>query len=193
MDDFLNKRKDTFALGICNGCQFFSQLIQDNFIDGVDGTQWPLFKRNESERFEGRLSMVQIQDTAATRESVFLRDMIGSRIPSIIAHGEGRAAFASQGALDGLEQSGCVGIRFVEDGQQEGTTRYPVNPNGSPHGITGISSLNGRLLIMMPHPERGITREAMSWRPEVQSQAWNGRGPWMRMFESARKWVESHA
>lgn len=190
MDTFLNKRKDTFALGVCNGCQFFSQLIRDGFVKGIDKDQWPLFKRNESERFEGRVSMVQVQDSAVVRKSVFLRDMIGSRIPSIIAHGEGRASFASTKAIDEVEKSGCVGLRFVEDGKTQGTTRYPINPNGSPNGITGLSSPDGRLLIMMPHPERGITRESMSWRPEAQSKAWNGRGPWMRMFESARMWVQ---
>ncbi|UZJ54233.1 hypothetical protein CBS101457_003553 [Exobasidium rhododendri] len=191
MDTFLNKRKDTFALGVCNGCQFFSQLVQDGFIEGASKESWPTFKSNESERFEGRVSMVQIEDTPTIRQSVFLRDMIGSRIPSIIAHGEGRASFADPASsLAQMESSGSVGIRFVEDGKQEGTTRYPINPNGSPNGITGVSSADGRLLIMMPHPERGITREAMSWRPELQSQSWNGRGPWMRMFESARKWVE---
>lgn len=192
LDHFLNKRKDTFALGVCNGCQFFSQLIRDGFIESVDKEYWPLFKRNESERFEGRVSMVQIQDTTATRKSVFLRDMIGSKFPSIIAHGEGRASFASEEALASMETSDCIGIRFVEDGSNRGTTRYPINPNGSPNGITGLSSSDGRLLIMMPHPERGITRESMSWRPEEQSKSWNGRGPWMRMFESARTWVQEN-
>jgi phosphoribosylformylglycinamidine synthase len=204
LDHFLNTRSDTFALGVCNGCQFFSHLANEGLLN-VDGRTndaassrltWPRFTTNASERFEGRVSMVAINDTPATRKSVFLRDMIGSRLPSIIAHGEGRASFDDQQSqLDALERSGCIAIRFVEDGESDirrGTTRYPINPNGSPNGLTGLVSLDGRVLAMMPHPERGITRESMSWRPEAVSKAWNGHGPWQRMFESARKWVAQH-
>lgn len=203
LDAFLNKRSDTFALGVCNGCQFLSHLARSGLLKtgsaepkATESKQlvWPRFTNNISERFEGRVSMVAINDTPAVRRSVFLRDMIGSRLPSIIAHGEGRAAFENQEIeLQALESAGSIAIRFVEDGQSDitkGTTRYPINPNGSPNGLTGLISLDGRVLAMMPHPERGITRESMSWRPEASTQAWNGHGPWQRMFESARKWVE---
>lgn len=202
LDAFLNKRLDTFALGVCNGCQFFSHLARSGLLktgyegngNQVDQLVWPRFTNNISERFEGRVSMVAINDTPAVRKSVFLRDMIGSRLPSIIAHGEGRAAFENQEKeLQALESAGSIAIRFIEHDQSDltkGTTRYPINPNGSPNGLTGLVSLDGRVLAMMPHPERGITRESMSWRPEAKTQAWNGHGPWQRMFESARKWVD---
>lgn len=201
LDTFFNQRKDTFALGVCNGCQYLSTLVRTGLVNvgadsGADAMQggsknWPRFVGNASERFEGRVCMVHVDDTPIVRQSVFLRDMVGSTLPSIVAHGEGRALFPSNGALSDMEASGCVALRYVEDGSSGvGTERYPINPNGSPNGITGISSHDGRILALMPHPERGTSREAMSWRPEAASKAWNGRGPWMRMFESARTWVE---
>lgn len=202
LDHFFNKRTDTFGLGVCNGCQFFSHLARSGLLNTGTTAEsdkprptWPRFTTNASERFEGRVCMVSINDTPAVRRSVFLRDMIGSRLPSIIAHGEGRASFEEEDAeLSALEAAGSVAIRFVEHGQAtdlaKGTTRYPINPNGSPNGLTGLISLDGRILAMMPHPERGISREAMSWRPEGVSQAWSGHGPWQRMFESARRWIE---
>lgn len=200
LDTFLNKRSDTFALGVCNGCQFLSTLVRAGLIDVNDAQgksqakNWPRFITNASERFEGRVCMVSIDDTPVTRQSVFLREMVGSKLPAIVAHGEGRAVFSTDSSLEEAEASGCVAMRYVEDGQstnQLGTTRYPINPNGSPNGITALSSFDGRILALMPHPERGVTREAMSWRPEMSSQSWNGRGPWFRMFESARTWVET--
>ncbi len=185
---FFQARKDTFGLGICNGCQMFSQLGKAGLIPGAE--HWPEFKPNESARYEGRVCMVEISERAV-ESSVFLRDMAGSRLPTIVAHGEGRASFASESDLAHCETNGLAVVRYVEDGAAsgQGTTRYPCNPNGSPNGITAVQTADGRFLAMMPHPERGVSRESMSWRPEVESKAWKGRGPWFRMFESARVWV----
>ena len=188
LTDFFANRKDTFALGICNGCQMLSQLGKAGLIPGAE--RWPTFKPNSSARYEGRVCTVEISDRAA-EASVFLRDMAGSRMPTIVAHGEGRASFAQKADLQFCETNGLAVVRYVEDGapSSQGTTRYPINPNGSPNGITAVQTADGRFLAMMPHPERGVSRESMSWRPEVESKAWKGRGPWFRMFESARVWV----
>ncbi|KAK0546505.1 phosphoribosylformylglycinamidine synthase [Tilletia horrida] len=192
-EDFLGKRKDTFTLGVCNGCQMVSQLAQAGLIPGAE--RWPTFKANESARYEGRVCMVQIgQDESASSsssssKSIFFSDMAGSRIPAIVAHGEGRASFKSEADLEYCEAQGLVAVRFVESGSSQGTARYPINPNGSPNGITGLTSPDGRVLVMMPHPERGVTAEAMSWRPPAASREWKGRGPWQRMFENARRFV----
>ncbi|CEH12898.1 phosphoribosylformylglycinamidine synthase [Ceraceosorus bombacis] len=182
-------RNDTFALGVCNGCQLFSQLGQAGLIPGAE--QWPTFKVNESARFEGRLCMVEVDEGPVTSKSVFLRDMVGSRLPAVIAHGEGRASFKDRADQDAVESSGLVGVRYVEHGapKGQGTTRYPINPNGSPNGITAVSTPDGRILALMPHPERGISAESMSWKPAGASEAWKGRGPWLQMFQSARTWV----
>ncbi|KDN40612.1 phosphoribosylformylglycinamidin [Tilletiaria anomala UBC 951] len=188
LTDFFGNRKDTFGLGVCNGCQMFSQLGHAGLIPGAE--RWPSFKPNASARYEGRVCMVEVSEKAVA-SSVFMREMAGSRLPAIVAHGEGRASFASEGDLQHCESNGLAILRYVEDGAPtgRGTTRYPINPNGSPHGITAVQTPDGRFLAMMPHPERGVTREAMSWRPEVESKSWRGRGPWFRMFESARVWV----
>ena len=178
-------REDTFALGVCNGCQFMSNLRE--IIPGAQ--DWPDFKPNRSERFEGRVCVVEVVPGPATERSVFLRDMAGSRLPVAVAHGEGRASFADPADLEHVEAAGLVAVRYVEQGASEGTERYPCNPNGSPHGITGVQSPDGRVLAMMPHPERGVTAEAMSWRPASASREWKGRGPWQRMFENARRFV----
>lgn len=190
-EEFIAHRTDTFTLGICNGCQFLSQLAQSGLIPGAQ--DWPTFQRNKSGRFEGRACTVQVSSEGeVVKKSVFLRDMTGSRLPAIVAHGEGRAYFASPDSQKRAVKAGLVGVRYVESGSagSEGTEIYPANPNGSPDGITALMTPDGRCLAMMPHPERGITAEAMSWKPASASHEWRGRGPWLRMFESARQWVK---
>ncbi|PWN27664.1 phosphoribosylformylglycinamidin [Jaminaea rosea] len=190
---FLVERKDTFALGVCNGCQFLSQLAKSGLVPN-GGEDWPTFERNKSGRFEGRVCTVQVDvESEVVKKSVFLRDMAGSRLPAIVAHGEGRAQWSSPEAQARAAQRGLVALRYVEAGsapESGGATAYPTNPNGSPDGITALSTDDGRILAMMPHPERGITAEAMSWKPAGAAQEWKGKGPWLRMFESARRWCE---
>jgi len=178
---FRNER--TFTLGVCNGCQLLSYLK-----DIIPGAQdWPTFKTNRSERFESRTSMVEIVNESVARSSVFLRDMVGSKLPVAVAHGEGRASF-SHGGDDkkALELQGLVALRYI-DSQGAPTERYPLNPNGSPGGITGIHTPDGRILAIMPHPERVTTLESNSWYPP-SLESWKGMGPWFRMFQSARQW-----
>ncbi|AYC31973.1 phosphoribosylformylglycinamidine synthase [Pseudomonas cavernae] len=170
-------RKDSFTLGVCNGCQMLS-----NLHELVPGSEfWPHFVRNRSEQFEARVAMVQVQESA----SIFLRGMAGSRLPIAIAHGEGHAEFESEEALLESDLSGCVAMRFV-DNHGKVTETYPANPNGSPRGITGLTSRDGRVTIMMPHPERVFRAVQNSWRPDE----WQEDGGWMRMFRNARVWVD---
>ena len=170
------ERKDSFALGVCNGCQMMS-----NLHELIPGTEfWPHFVRNRSEQFEARVAMVQVQES----QSIFLQGMAGSRLPIAIAHGEGHAEFESEEALLESDLSGCVALRFV-DNHGKVTESYPANPNGSPRGITGLTSRDGRVTIMMPHPERVFRAVQNSWRPDE----WQEDGGWMRMFRNARVWV----
>ncbi|ASJ74897.1 phosphoribosylformylglycinamidine synthase [Granulosicoccus antarcticus] len=166
------ERDDTFSLGVCNGCQMMSRL--KSLIPGTDN--WPRFERNESEQFEARVATVEIYESP----SLFLTDMVGSRLPVALAHGEGRVVF------DQIEQaqvaSVCLG--YV-DNQGAMTETYPLNPNGSPFGVTGLCNDDGRVTIMMPHPERVFRTVTNSWAPP----AWGENGPWLRMFENARVWV----
>ncbi|KAI8071486.1 phosphoribosylformylglycinamidine synthase [Gongronella butleri] len=171
-------RDNTFALGVCNGCQFLSQLA--DLIPGADN--WPRFERNESEQFEGRTTMVEIQPSG----NIFFKDMEGSRFPIAVAHGEGRADFKKPGAQDAFIDANLSAVRYV-DNYGRPTQRYPFNPNGSPAGIAGISTPNGRVLAMMPHPERVVLKESNSWYPD--NQQWGQKGPWLRMFANARQWV----
>ena len=171
------ERKDSFALGVCNGCQMMS-----NLHELIPGTEfWPHFVRNRSEQFEARVAMVQIQESA----SILLRGMAGSRMPIAIAHGEGHAEFESEEALLEADLSGCVSMRFV-DNHGKVTERYPANPNGSPRGITGLTSRDGRVTILMPHPERVFRAVQNSWRPDD----WQEDGGWLRLFRNARVWVD---
>ncbi|PIE41106.1 MAG: phosphoribosylformylglycinamidine synthase [Gammaproteobacteria bacterium] len=169
-------RDDTFALGVCNGCQMLSNLHE--LIPGTD--HWPHFVRNHSEQFEARFSVVEIQASP----SIMLQGMEGTRLPIAVAHGEGRAEFKTADHLAGLDSSGLVAMRYV-DNWGSVTETYPANPNGSPRGITGVSSLDGRVTIMMPHPERVYRTVQMSWHPAD----WGADSPWLRMFRNARKWV----
>jgi phosphoribosylformylglycinamidine synthase len=165
-------RPDSFALGVCNGCQMMSQLSA--LIPGAG--DWPRFERNVSEQFEGRTVMVEVLDSP----SIFFAGMAGSRIPIANAHGEGRAVFAS----DEARARAVVALRYV-DAQGQPTDRYPYNPNGSPAGITGLTTPDGRFTILMPHPERVHRTVQMSWQPPGLGED----SPWMRMFRNARRWI----
>ncbi|OBW68846.1 MAG: Six-hairpin glycosidase [Aureobasidium pullulans] len=181
------ERKDTFTLGVCNGCQFLSRLT--DIIPGAE--TWPTFETNVSEQYEARVCMVEVMDQPK-QPSVFLHGMNGSYIPIITAHGEGQATFdtsaASSASPQALMNEGLVSMRYV-DNYLKSTEKYPYNPNGSPQGITGVRTPDGRVLAMMPHPERTILKEVGSWMPREQSDTWGEFGPWVRMFKSARKWV----
>jgi len=169
-------REDTFALGVCNGCQMLSNLHE--LIPGAE--HWPRFVRNQSEQFEARVCMVEVQDSP----SVFLQGMAGSRMPIAVAHGDGHAAFGSEAHLDALLDSGNLALRYV-DNYGKVTETYPANPNGSPAGVTGITTADGRVTIMMPHPERVYRAVTNSWSPDD----WSEDGAWMRMFRNARVWA----
>jgi phosphoribosylformylglycinamidine synthase len=169
-------RTDTFALGICNGCQMMSNL--HDIIPGAE--RWPHFVRNNSEQFEARVAMVQIPQNP----SIFLQGMQGSMLPIAVAHGEGLAEFRDPTHIEQVILDKQVALCFV-DNRGNLTPTYPYNPNGSPHGITGLTTPDGRFTIMMPHPERVFRAVANSWRPDD----WNEDGPWMRMFRNARVWV----
>lgn len=177
------QRERTFALGVCNGCQFFSHLRE--IVPGSDN--WPYFKSNCSERFEARVSMVEIVDGDVTRSSVFLRHMVGSKLPVAVAHGEGRASFNHDEHRRSLESKALVAVRYV-DSHGTPTEIYPLNPNGSPGGITGVHTSNGRILALMPHPERVVALESNSWYPPSLKDSLEGVGPWFKMFQSARQW-----
>jgi phosphoribosylformylglycinamidine synthase len=179
------RRPETFTLGACNGCQFLSHLKE--IIPGAH--DWPDFKQNISERFEGRVCTVEVIDGEITRSNVFLRDMVGSKLPIAVAHGEGRATFVSQDHEDSVESQGLFAVRYV-DSQGRPTQQYPLNPNGSPRGVTGVQTPDGRVLALMPHPERVVMLESNSWYPQELRDAWKGVGPWFRMFQSVRQWCD---
>jgi phosphoribosylformylglycinamidine synthase len=180
--DFFS-RKTTFTLAVCNGCQFLSYLRE--IIPGAH--DWPDFKPNRGERFEARSSMVEIVDNEVTKSSVFLREMVGSKLPVPVAHGEGRVAFAGDGYRRSFESQNLLAVRYI-DCKGTPTEVYPLNPNGSPGGITGIQTPDGRVLALMPHPERAVSLENNSWYPPTLSKSWHGIGPWFRIFQSARRW-----
>ena len=168
-------RPDTFSLGVCNGCQMLATLKE--LIPGTDS--WPKFIRNESEQFEARLSLVRIEQT----QSIFLKGMRGALLPIVVSHGEGRATMTSLAMAD-LERNEQIAMRFT-DHYGEPAKSYPCNPNGSPGGLTAVTSEDGRVLAMMPHPERVFRAVQYSWRPD----SWKEDAPWMRLFRNARAWV----
>jgi phosphoribosylformylglycinamidine synthase len=169
-------RDDTFALGVCNGCQMMAAL--KNIIPSA--AHWPTFVRNRSEQFEGRLIMTAIPEN----RSLFFDGMEGSRFPVVVAHGEGLAYFDNDNAISALVQNKLVTMQYV-DNYGNVAQRYPYNPNGSPQGITGLTNADGRVTIMMPHPERVYRTATNSWHPPE----WGDDGPWLRMFRNARVWV----
>lgn len=170
-------RPNTFALGVCNGCQMLSQLRE--IIPGTG--HWPRFVHNAGGRFEARLSMVEV----APSPSIMLGDMVGSRLPVVLAHGEGRTEFA--GPEQQSQAADYVALRYVNRAG-EPTEHFPLNPNGSAQGITGLSSADGRVTIMMPHPERMTRVGNFSWHPPEWQ---GGESPWLQMFLSARAWVDN--
>jgi phosphoribosylformylglycinamidine synthase len=168
------QRADTFALGVCNGCQMMSNLHA--LIPGAD--LWPHFVKNKSEQFEARVAMVEVQPSP----SLFFDGMAGSRLPVAVAHGEGYTEFADDNVLRAAQP--LVALRFVDNAGQI-TERYPLNPNGSPQGVTGFTTADGRFTILMPHPERVFRTVQHSWRPHE----WGEDSPWLRLFRNARQWV----
>ncbi|HEU5137399.1 MAG TPA: phosphoribosylformylglycinamidine synthase [Steroidobacteraceae bacterium] len=169
-------RSDTFTLGVCNGCQMFAALQE--IIPGAQS--WPRFVRNRGEQFEGRFSLVELQPSP----SIFLAGMDGSMLPIAVAHGEGRAEFASDEAARAFSDSSLVSARYIE-GNRQVATNYPANPNGSPFGIAAITNEDGRVTLTMPHPERSFRYAQNSWRPDGAGE-YSG---WYRMFGNARRWV----
>jgi len=167
------QRPDTFALGVCNGCQMMAQLR--DLIPGA--ANWPTFGRNQSEQFEARLVMVEVLDSP----SLFLQDMAGSRLPIVVSHGEGQV----QANLERKLEDSLVALRYVDNYGQV-AHNYPANPNGSPRGITGLTTEDGRFTIMMPHPERLFLSSQYSWLP---ASLQHENGPWMQMFWNARRWL----
>lgn len=165
-------REDTFGLGICNGCQMMSNL--KSIIPGAEA--WPKFTRNKSEQFEARFAMVEVAESP----SIFMAGMAGTQTPIAVAHGEGFADFSQTGDVS----QALVALRFV-DNRGAHTEQYPLNPNGSPQGITSVTTTDGRFTVMMPHAERVFRSVTQSWHPE----SWGEDSPWMRMFRNARKWV----
>jgi phosphoribosylformylglycinamidine synthase len=170
------EREDTFTLGVCNGCQMLS-----NLKDIIPGSEhWPRFVQNKSERFEARFSLVEIQESP----SVLFKGMAGSRMPIAVSHGEGHTEFSSDEAIDAANNSGTVSMRYVNN-YGDVTETYPANPNGSVDGITALTSTDGRVTIMMPHPERVFRTVANSWHPD----SWGEDSPWVRMFRNARAFI----
>jgi phosphoribosylformylglycinamidine synthase len=167
-------RGDVFGLGVCNGCQMMSALR--DMIPGA--SHWPRFVRNKSEQFEGRFVMVEVTPSP----SLFFAGMAGSRIPVATAHGEGYAEFHDDAALAAAQP--FVSLRYI-DHRGRATETYPYNVNGSPQGITGLTTSDGRYTILMPHPERVHRTVQMSWHPDD----WPDASPWMRMFRNARAWL----
>ena len=170
-------RPHTFSLGVCNGCQMLSNL--KSLVPGAE--RWPRFVRNQSEQFEARLSLVRVEKSP----SILLRDMAGSVLPIAVSHGEGRAEFASSNARMDLQGSDQIAMRFLEN-NLEVAARYPANPNGSPDGITGVTSVDGRMTLLMPHPERVFRTVLNSWHPPE----WGEDSGWMRLFRNARTFVD---
>ncbi|HEY9279406.1 MAG TPA: phosphoribosylformylglycinamidine synthase [Eoetvoesiella sp.] len=171
-------RPDTFALGVCNGCQMMAAL--SSMIPGAD--HWPRFTRNQSEKYEARLSLVEI----AQSPSLFMQGMAGTRIPIAVAHGEGFANFSKQG-----DSSRVLSLLNYVDNHGNHTEVYPYNPNGSPEGLAGVTTADGRFTVMMPHPERVTRNVMMSWSPEKWGAHDQGgdASPWLRMFRNARVWL----
>lgn len=169
-------RPDSFALGVCNGCQMLSNL--HSLIPGADN--WPRFVTNLSEQFEARFSLVRIEPS----NSVLLSGMAGSHLPIVVSHGEGRAEFASDSDLPALQAESKISLRYI-DNQLNIASRYPANPNGSPEGVTGLCSSDGRVTLMMPHPERVFRTVQNSWAPGE----WGEAGGWSRLFANARLFV----
>jgi phosphoribosylformylglycinamidine synthase len=171
------ERTDTFGLGVCNGCQMFAELA--SLIPGAQ--HWPRFTTNQSERFEARLSMVEVLDSP----SLFFNCMAGARLPIVVSHGEGFANFDQRGNPAQV----IAAMRFV-DNHGAATQAYPFNPNGSPQGLTAVATADGRFTAMMPHPERVFRPLQFSWAPFDAHFMLEPYSPWMRLWRNARRWVD---
>ncbi|ALB02201.1 phosphoribosylformylglycinamidine synthase [Francisella persica ATCC VR-331] len=169
-------RDDTLALGVCNGCQMLAQL--KSLIKGAEN--WPIFIKNKSEQFEARVSMVEIQES----DSIWFADMAGTKAPIAVAHGEGRPLFENDSEQQAMLASSQIALKYI-DGQGQATEMYPYNPNGAVNGLTAVTALDGRVLAMMPHPERVYRAITNSYIPEE----YNEYSVWMRMFRNTRKWI----
>ncbi|KAI4257460.1 MAG: hypothetical protein L6R42_005639, partial [Xanthoria sp. 1 TBL-2021] len=176
-------RKNTFTLGVGNGCQFLSHLKE--LIPGTEA--WPTFERNKSEVYEARFTMVRISNPHNT--SIFLHSMHNSSLPISSTHGEGRASFLPSSPLDLLHSDNQTSLQYVSNKTLAPTETYPANPNGSPEGICGVSSTDGRVLALMPHPERTILSGTGSWVEDGKAREWGDLGPWGRLFLNAKRWV----
>jgi phosphoribosylformylglycinamidine synthase len=165
------ERSDTFSLGVCNGCQMLAAL--KDLIPGA--ANWPTFLKNTSEQFEARLVLTKVIESP----SLFFKGMAGAVLPIPVAHGEGRVQFADQ-----ARAANIIALRYVDNHHQQ-TEQYPANPNGSPAGITALTTPDGRATILMPHPERAFLSQQLSWHPAE----WPVDSPWMRLFQNARAWV----
>ncbi|KAJ9443806.1 Phosphoribosylformylglycinamidine synthase, partial [Diplonema papillatum] len=173
-------RSNTFTLGVCNGCQMLGSL--SSMVPGA--AHWPKFTYNASGQYEARVALVKVQEGAT---SIFFKGMAGAVIPAAVSHGEGRAEFRSEG-----DRAACqVPARYV-DTRGRPTQAFPANPNGSPDGIAGVCSEDGRATIMMPHPERTLRTVANSWSPDQSGDAspWGDFSPWIQFFVNARKWCD---
>ncbi|KAL9030772.1 MAG: hypothetical protein Q9196_001150 [Gyalolechia fulgens] len=179
-ENFFN-RPDTFTLGVCNGCQMLTRIRE--LIPGAE--HWPTFVENTSQQFEARFSMVAAQEQDP---SVFFDGMAGSSLPIVVSHGEGRAEFSSPDDLQALNDGKLIPLRYI-DNYGSVTEAYPANPNGSPQGIAGVQSRDGRVVALMPHPERTIMADVASWVPKEKVERWGQYGPWFRLFLNARRWV----
>ncbi|HRR26788.1 MAG TPA: phosphoribosylformylglycinamidine synthase subunit PurQ, partial [Acidobacteriota bacterium] len=177
------RRPDTFSFGICNGCQLMALLGWVPWPELPDARK-PRFIQNRSGRFESRFSTLRVEPSPA----VMLDGMEGSILGVWVAHGEGRAHFPEASLLDQAEQEHLIPVRFVDD-RGEPTECYPFNPNGSPRGIAGLCSPDGRHLAMMPHPERTFLKWQWPWMPETWREELPA-SPWLRLFENARRWCE---
>jgi phosphoribosylformylglycinamidine synthase len=173
------ERPDTFTLGVCNGCQMLAALKK--LIPGADA--WPTFLRNTSEQYEARVVMTQVNESP----SIFFKDMAGAQLPIPVAHGEGRAQFAHNAQMQTALKSNLVVAQYV-DNYGKVTEQYPANPNGSPQGITALTTSDGRATILMPHPERAFMSRQLSWHPAE----WDEDSPWLRIFQNARAWTEQN-
>ena len=182
---FFNERDDTFAVGACNGCQFLTRLGE--LINKKDGNDWPIFTRNQSEQYEARVCTLKVVPELVEK-SIFFKGMEGAEIPIAVAHGEGRATFQDKESLKKFEDLELCPIRYV-DHYGGITENFPYNPNGSPNGIAGCCSKNGRVLALMPHPERVVRLESNSTYPKDKLNEWKGFGPWIQLFKNCREWV----
>ncbi len=173
-------RSDTFGLGVCNGCQMFAELA--DIIPGAE--HWPRFTTNQSERFEARLSQVEVLQSP----SLFFAGMAGMRLPIAVAHGEGFANFSRRGNHAAIEKGGLAAMRFTDHLGQP-TETYPLNPNGSPGGLTAVTTSDGRFTAMMPHPERVFRNVQMSWTDLSATGGLNVASPWVQLWHNARRWL----